>query len=84
MNMYKWLNQLNEKNRLRVFLNKNKKILEYVFGKKVDFGQVIDSKIKKDYYILFGFLGIILWFKIHIEKKFSARGNKLTDLLTDI
>ncbi len=84
MNTFNWLKQLNKKNYLRYLLEKNKNILEYIFGSKVDFDSVIESKKQKDYFILFGFLSIILWFKIHIEKKFTFKGNKLTEIILDI
>ncbi len=84
MNVNNWLNQLNKRNYFKLFLNKNKKILEYIFGTKINFDIIVNSKIQKNYFILFGFLSIILWFKIHVEKKFSYRNNKLTEVLLDI
>ena len=84
MNVNNWLKQLNKRNYFKLFLNKNKKILEYIFGTKINFDIIINSKTQKDHFILFGFLSIILWFKIHVEKKFSYRKNKLTEVLLDI
>ena len=84
MNTYKWMIKLNENNKIKKFFKKNKNILEYVFDDNLDYNSLIDSNIPKNSFITFGFLNLILWFKAHVEKKFSLKNQKLSEIILDL
>lgn len=84
INTAAWLQKLNENKLIENFFNKNSNLIKYIFKKNINFRQFLKIKNGKDPYIIFGLLGLILWYKFHIEYKNIESNTRLTDVLLEI